>query len=129
MEPRLYPYLILQVDSASHPTSFGVVAAPGLVALVGGVLFLPLYLSSLRKRSNNSWRHVGTLLIMAAWVMSLLKLLQLWDPQTGALYRADLPGHYTLVSHYVLPGFLLVVLIAIGVAETRLNHVLTASSE
>ncbi len=113
---------------ADAPTFGKVVDAPGGLALLGLILFGALYLRSLSSGRNMPLRHLGTVLILAALVLSGLNFLQLTNKETGDLYRAAIVSQYTLIAHYAVPAVLLLVLIAIGAAELHLNKKLSGRS-
>jgi hypothetical protein len=126
MEPTT---LLLQVSPAVHPTSLKVIAGPGLLGLLGLIVYIPLLMRSINTKESVAWRHLGTAMVIAGWLWSGQRLLKLWDPQTGAIYQGELAGQYTKTAHYVVPTIGLVILIAIGIAETCMNKSLQAKLE
>ena len=116
--------LFAQETAPDAPTLLGVVGVPGAVALVGFVLFAVLFQASLTKKKNLPLRHVGTVLILVALMLSLRTLFKLSDAETGKFYAAAIIRSYTLYAHYAMPAFLGLVLVGIGIAEGYLNKAL-----
>ncbi len=122
MDQTIIRALIAQEFVPSDAPTFGkVVLIPGLLAILGIIVFAALFQRSLSKKDDSPLRHVGTVLIAAGLVVSLLRFSRLTNKDTGTLYREAIVSQYTLIAHYAVPALLLVLLLAIGAAEVYLN--------
>lgn len=120
--------LFLQdVPPPDAPTLIGVVGLPAAIGLAGLILFGVLYRASIANNRSYLLRHVGTLMIAAALVVSLRTMLKLYDAETGKIYAAAILRPHTLYAHYAMPAFLGMILVGIGIAEGYLNKALPGS--
>lgn len=130
MNPVLHPLIGLLAQESvpvAAPTFVDVVGVPTALALFGLVLFVVLYRASLSKKQSFPLRHVGTVVIAIALVISLRTLFKLSDADTGRIYAAAINHPHTLYAHYAMPAVLALVLLGIGIAEGYLNKALPGS--